>query len=31
VRDAQNVADLLVDPAGEKDTRDHWQTTAHSL
>jgi type IV secretion system protein VirD4 len=31
VRDAQNVADLLVDPAGEKETRDHWQVTAHSL
>jgi type IV secretion system protein VirD4 len=31
VRDVQNVADLLVDPAGEKDTRDHWQVTAHSL
>jgi type IV secretion system protein VirD4 len=31
VRDTQNVADMLVDPNGEKDTRDHWQTTAHSL
>jgi type IV secretion system protein VirD4 len=31
VRDAQNVGDLLVDRAGEKDTRDHWQTTAHTL
>jgi type IV secretion system protein VirD4 len=31
VRDVQNVADILVDPNGEKDTRDHWQTTAHSL
>ncbi|HEV3191086.1 MAG TPA: IncP-type conjugal transfer protein TraG [Polyangiaceae bacterium] len=31
VRDVQNVADILVDPTGEKDTRDHWQTTAHSL
>jgi type IV secretion system protein VirD4 len=31
VRDTQNVADMLVDPTGEKDTKDHWQTTAHSL
>lgn len=31
VKDTQNVADLLVDPTGEKETRDHWQTTAHGL
>ncbi len=31
VRDVQNVADMLVDPTGEKDTKDHWQMTAHSL
>jgi type IV secretion system protein VirD4 len=31
VRDTQNVADILVDPTGERDTKDHWQTTAHSL
>ena len=31
VKDTQNVADILVDPTGDKDTRDHWQTTAHSL
>ncbi len=31
VRDTQNVADILVDPTGDKDTKDHWQTTAHSL
>jgi type IV secretion system protein VirD4 len=31
VRDTQNVADILVDPTGEKDTRDHWQMTAHAL
>jgi type IV secretion system protein VirD4 len=31
VRDVQNVADILVDPTGEKESRDHWQTTAHSL
>ena len=29
VRDTQNVADILVDPTGEKETRDHWQATAH--
>jgi type IV secretion system protein VirD4 len=31
VRDTQNVADILVDPTGEKETRDHWQATAHAL
>jgi type IV secretion system protein VirD4 len=31
VRDTQNIADILVDPSGDKDTRDHWQITAHSL
>jgi type IV secretion system protein VirD4 len=31
VRDTQNVADILVDPTGERETRDHWQTTAHAL
>jgi type IV secretion system protein VirD4 len=31
VKDTQNVADILVDPTGEKDSKDHWQTTAHSL
>ncbi|MGA2451538.1 MAG: IncP-type conjugal transfer protein TraG [Polyangiaceae bacterium] len=31
VRDTQNVADILVDPTGEKETRDHWQTAAHAL
>ena len=31
VRDTQNVADILVDPTGDKETRDHWQATAHSL
>lgn len=30
VRDAQNVADVLVDPNGDK-TRDHWDRTAHDL
>jgi type IV secretion system protein VirD4 len=31
VKDTQNVADILVDPTGEKDSKDHWQQTAHSL
>jgi type IV secretion system protein VirD4 len=31
VKDTQNVADILVDPTGERETKDHWQTTAHSL
>jgi type IV secretion system protein VirD4 len=31
VKDTQNIADILVDPTGEKDSKDHWQTTAHSL
>ncbi len=31
VKDTQNVADILVDPTGEKDSKDHWQMTAHSL
>ena len=30
VRDAQNVADILVDPNGDR-IRDHWDRTAHSL
>jgi type IV secretion system protein VirD4 len=31
VKDTQNVADILVDPTGDKETRDHWQLTAHNL
>jgi type IV secretion system protein VirD4 len=31
VKDAQNVADILVDPTGERETKDHWQTSAHAL
>lgn len=31
VKDTQNVADILVDPTGEKESKDHWQTTAHKL
>jgi type IV secretion system protein VirD4 len=31
VRDVQNVADILVDPDGSKDRKDHWEKTGHSL
>jgi len=31
VKDVQNVADILVDPTGERETKDHWQTSAHAL
>ena len=31
VKDVQNIADILVDPSGEKATRSHWETTAHDL
>ena len=31
VKDTQNVADILVDPTGEKETKDHWQASAHAL
>lgn len=31
VRDAQNLAEVLVDPNGDKRTRDHWDRTAHAL
>jgi type IV secretion system protein VirD4 len=31
VRDVQNIADILVDPEGARDRRDHWEKTAHSL
>ncbi len=30
VRDAQNIADMLVDPNGDR-LRDHWDRTAHAL
>ena len=30
VRDARNVADILVDPNGDK-SRDHWDRTSHAL
>ncbi len=31
VRDTQNVANVLVDPEGEKNKFDHWETSALSL
>lgn len=31
VRDIQNVADILVDPEGMLERRNHWEKTAHSL
>ena len=31
VRDAQNIADILVDPEGSHDRRDHWAKTGHAL
>jgi type IV secretion system protein VirD4 len=31
VRDAQNIADILVDPEGALDRRTHWDKTSHSL
>lgn len=31
VRDAQNIADILVDPEGSLDKRNHWEKTSHSL
>jgi len=31
VRDAQNIADILVDPEGALERRNHWEKTSHSL
>jgi len=31
VRDVQNIADILVDPEGALDKRNHWEKTSHSL
>ena len=31
VRDVQNIADILVDPEGALERRNHWEKTAHSL
>jgi len=31
VRDVQNIADILVDPEGVLERRNHWEKTSHSL
>jgi type IV secretion system protein VirD4 len=31
VRDVQNIADMLVDPEGALERRNHWEKTAHAL
>ena len=31
VREVQNIADILVDPEGMLERRNHWEKTAHSL
>ena len=31
MRDVQNVADVLVDPEGSLERRNHWEKTSHSL
>ncbi len=31
VRDVQNIADVLVDPEGAIERRNHWEKTSHSL
>ncbi|WP_157219141.1 conjugal transfer protein TraG [Flavisphingomonas formosensis] len=31
VRDVQNIADILVDPEGALDRRNHWEKTSYSL
>ncbi|MEQ1930143.1 MAG: conjugal transfer protein TraG [Parvularculaceae bacterium] len=31
VRDVQNIADILVDPEGSLELRNHWQKTAHAF
>jgi type IV secretion system protein VirD4 len=31
VRDVQNIADILVDPEGALERRNHWEKTAHAL
>jgi len=31
VRDVQNIADILVDPEGSLDRRNHWEKTGHAL
>ncbi|MDR3514007.1 MAG: conjugal transfer protein TraG [Caulobacteraceae bacterium] len=31
VRDVQNIADILVDPEGSLEKRNHWERTGHAL
>ncbi|MEM6356543.1 MAG: conjugal transfer protein TraG [Pseudomonadota bacterium] len=31
VRDVQNIADILVDPEGQLERRNHWEKTSHSI
>jgi type IV secretion system protein VirD4 len=31
VRDVQNIADVLVDPEGALERRNHWEKISHSL
>ncbi|MCO3284238.1 conjugal transfer protein TraG [Pseudomonas aeruginosa] len=31
VRDVQNIADILVDPEGALEKRNHWEKTSHAL
>jgi len=31
IRDVQNIADILVDPEGSLERRNHWEKTSHSL
>ncbi|KCZ99423.1 TraG/TraD family protein [Hyphomonas polymorpha PS728] len=31
VRDVQNIADILVDPEGSAERRDHWDKTGYAL
>jgi type IV secretion system protein VirD4 len=31
IRDVQNIADILVDPEGALERRNHWEKTAHAL
>jgi type IV secretion system protein VirD4 len=31
MRDVQNIADILVDPDGARERRDHWEKAAHTL
>lgn len=31
MRDVQNIADILVDPEGVLERRNHWEKTSHSM